>query len=67
MPNLTNRFGISALSVKRYAEAINEEIMIDKRTGQISIKSNQGIIGSFDKDLRNKLIKEKLVKRNKDY
>ena len=67
MPNLTNRFGISALSIKRYAEAINEEIMIDKRTGQISIKSNQGIIGSFDKDLRNKLIKEKLVKRNKDY
>ena len=63
MPDLTNRFGISALSKRRYSEAINEEIVIDKNSGQISVKNADGVFSSYDESTRTQLMAEKLRNR----
>lgn len=57
MANTNNkyRFGISLLSKDRYKNAYNEEVMIDKQTGQILIKTpelNHGDIISYDYNSR---------------
>ena len=44
-----NRFGISFLSRSRSAEAENEEVMINKQTGEVSLKGLGGEIISYDK------------------
>lgn len=43
-----NRWGWSALSKNRYQDAYNEEVMIDKKTGEIVIKRADGVIVSYD-------------------
>lgn len=43
-----NRFGISLYSKKNYSSAYNEEVMIDKNTGEILIKTQNGDIRSYD-------------------
>lgn len=45
---LVQRFAISALSIERSDEAINEEILVDKYTGEFFIKTKDGIIISPD-------------------
>lgn len=44
-----DRFQVSLLSKKRYEDAVNEEVMIDKETGEILVKrpSDNGVI-SYD-------------------
>jgi hypothetical protein len=49
---ITNRFATSALSRFNKNEAVNEEIMIHKKTSQILIKTPDGDIISFDKLMR---------------
>ena len=44
-----NRFGISFLSKSRKAEALDEEVMIHKQTGEVLIKGAGGEILSYDK------------------
>lgn len=63
MPKLTNRFGISALSKGRYQEAIPEELMVDKDTGQILVKNINGDISSYDTLVREAMIVDKLQKK----
>lgn len=46
--DLVQRFAISALSIERKNEALNEEILVDKFTGEFYIKSKDGIILSSD-------------------
>lgn len=45
---ILNRFAISALSKKYKDQALNEEIMVDKTTGEFLIKSPNGTLMSFD-------------------
>lgn len=47
-----NRYGISLLSKNRYAEAYNEELMIDKSTGEILVKTTTGDVISYDYNSR---------------
>ena len=47
-----NRYGISLLSKNRYAEAYNEELMIDKSTGEILVKTAGGDVISYDYNSR---------------
>lgn len=46
------RFGISALSKSRIADAYNEEIMVDKNTGEFLIKTPDGDTVSYNHTLR---------------
>ena len=46
------RFGISLLSKERSSEAYNEEIMIDKFTGEVLIKSKDGDVISYNYNSR---------------
>ena len=48
MDDLIQRFAISALSKERKDEALNEEIMVGKYTGEFFIKSKDGIVISTD-------------------
>ena len=48
LDELVQRFAISALSKERKDEALNEEIMVGKYTGEFFIKSKDGIIISTD-------------------
>ena len=41
---ILNRFAISALSKKYKDQALNEEIMVDKTTGEFLIKSPNGTL-----------------------
>lgn len=53
-----SRFAHSALSLKNKATAVHEELMIDKQTGQLAIKTSEvdgGDIVSFDALLAKKL------------
>lgn len=45
---MLNRFGLSALSKHNAEIALNEEIMVDKETGEFLIKSREGYTISFD-------------------
>lgn len=45
---ILNRFAISALSKKYKDQALNEEILVDKTTGEFLIKSPDGTLMSFD-------------------
>jgi hypothetical protein len=44
-----DRFAISALSKSNKSVALNEEIMINKNSGEILVKSTTGFIVSYDK------------------
>ena len=46
------RFGISLLSKERFNEAYNEEVMIDKFTGEVLIKSKDGDVVSYNYNSR---------------
>lgn len=48
LDELVQRFAISALSKERKDEALNEEIMVGKYTGEFFIKSKDGIVISTD-------------------
>lgn len=48
MDELIQRFAISALSKERKDEAVNEEILVGKYTGEFFIKSKDGIVISTD-------------------
>lgn len=48
MDELLQRFAISALSKERKDEAMNEEIMVGKYTGEFFIKSKDGVVISTD-------------------
>ena len=47
-----NRFAISALSKENFVDAYNEEILVDKMTGEMLIKTPNGDIVSFDYNTR---------------
>lgn len=53
------RFAVSALSKDRYLESVNEEIMVDKLTGEILIKDKNGYIVSADTTNRTSLSMKK--------
>lgn len=55
---MLNRFGISALSKHNANTAVEEEIMVDKTTGEFLIKSREGYIISFDAMARRKSMLE---------
>lgn len=42
------RFAVSGLSKERYDEAVNEEMLMDKHTGEFLIKNKSGVIVSAD-------------------
>ena len=46
--DLIQRFAISALSRERKAEALNEEILVGKYSGEFYIKTKEGIVLSAD-------------------
>lgn len=48
LSELIQRFAISALSIERKNEAVNEEILVGKYTGDFHIKTKDGIILSAD-------------------
>ena len=48
MDDLIQRFAISALSRERKGEAVNEEILVGKYTGEFFIKSKDGVVISTD-------------------
>ena len=48
MDDLIQRFAISALSKERKDEAVNEEILVGKYTGEFFIKSKDGVVISTD-------------------
>ncbi len=55
---MLNRFGISALSKYNANVAMNEEIMVDKTTGEFLIKGKEGYVISFDAMSRRKSMLE---------
>jgi len=46
--DIINRFAISGLSKKHNAQALPEEIMVEKTTGEFLIKSPEGMVISYD-------------------
>lgn len=48
LSNLIQRFAISALSRERKMEALNEEILVGKYTGEFHIKTKDGVVMSAD-------------------
>lgn len=48
LTNLLQRFAISALSKERKSEALNEEILVGKYTGEFFIKTKDGVVISTD-------------------
>lgn len=46
--DILNRFAISGLSKKYNAQALPEEIMVEKNTGEFLIKSPDGMVISYD-------------------
>ena len=46
--NILNRFAVSALSKKYRNQAINEELIVDKTTGEYLVKSPLGTVMSID-------------------
>ena len=46
---IMNRFGVSFLSKSRKSESLNEEVMINKETGEIVLKGTAGEILSYNK------------------
>lgn len=48
LDGLVQRFAISALSKERKNEAVNEEIMVGKYTGEFFIKTKDGVVISTD-------------------
>lgn len=61
---MLNRFGISALSKHNANTAIEEEIMVDKTTGEFLIKSREGYVISFDAMARRKSMLENVDQIN---
>lgn len=59
---LIQRFAISALSVERKHEAVNEEIMLNKYTGDFHIKTKDGIVLSVDNINREKATIDEAVR-----
>lgn len=45
---IINRFAISALSKEFHDQSLNEEIMVDKTTGEFLLKSKKGTVISYD-------------------
>lgn len=54
LSELIQRFAISALSIERKHEAVNEEIMLNKYTGDFHIKTKDGFVLSVDNINREK-------------
>jgi hypothetical protein len=54
MSGAANRFALSALSRSNKASAVNEEILMDKETGQVLVKTPNGDIISYDSIARMK-------------
>lgn len=48
LSELIQRFAVSALSIERKNEAVNEEILVGKYTGDFHIKTKDGIVLSAD-------------------
>ena len=48
LSNTLQRFAISALSKERKNEAVNEEILVGKYTGEFFIKTKDGVVISTD-------------------
>ena len=46
--DILNRFAVSALSKKYNGQALPEEIMVEKNTGEFLIKSPDGVVISYD-------------------
>ena len=44
----TKRFGISLLSKENYTDAYNEEVLVDKNTGEFLLKTRNGKVLSYD-------------------
>ena len=61
---MLNRFGISALSKHNANTALDEEIMVDKITGEFLIKSREGYVISFDAMARRKSMLENIDQIN---
>jgi len=55
------RFAVSALSKERYLESVNEEILVDKLTGEILIKDKNGYIVSADTTNRTAFAMKKAI------
>lgn len=62
LSDLLQRFAISALSRERKNEAVNEEILVGKYTGEFYIKSKDGIILSADNSNREKSSTDEAVR-----
>lgn len=62
LSDLLQRFAISALSRERKNEAVNEEILVGKYTGEFYIKSKDGIILSADISNREKSSTDEAVR-----
>ena len=61
---MLNRFGISALSKQNANTALEEEIMVDKTTGEFLLKSREGYVISFDAMARRKSMLENIDQIN---
>ena len=66
MADANKRFGISALSKSRIADAYNEEIMVDKNTGELLIKTPEGDTVSYNHTARINNAVEQLKKHSED-
>lgn len=58
-----NRIGLSLLSKSRMSDAFAEEVMIDKKTGEIAIKTTDGDTISYDYITRKNLTINLLINR----
>lgn len=54
MPTANNRFAISLLSRSNKAQSVAGEVMMDKATGQLLVKTLSGDIISYDSTARNR-------------
>lgn len=61
------RFGISLLSKDRFNEAFNEEVMIDKLTGEVLVKSPTGDVISYNYNsrLKSHITETKMIANNR--
>jgi hypothetical protein len=60
--DLIQRFAISALSRERQHEALNEEILVGKYTGEFYIKTKDGVVMSADVMNRRKLATNEAIR-----
>ena len=60
------RFGISLLSKDRFSDAYNEEVMIDKSSGEVLVKTPDGDVISYNYNsrLKSHIIEMKAIANN---